>query len=534
MAKRDETDTVVKGSTVRGFPALLVTVALGVALLPGAPVVASPLDEVVHSDNMEHVANLRWDDVQRRTDGRSTDAQGGTDVEFATIAGRDYAFAGTYRNGLQVVDITDPAAPVHVATYDCQILQGDVQTFTRVSEATTDDETVDSGPGRGHGRGRGRPDPDPDPGDPVDELRHYVTYTADSGYSHRPSACYEDIGLDGTGRAGDGTLIIDVTDPANPVSVSFVAIPGGSHNQTVHPSGSYLYNSNSGGAGFIEVYDISDLSAPALVTKMPTAGDDSHDLTFNGDGTRAYSAALDHTLIINTEDPRNPVVVSAITDPAVTLHHQTDPVTIGDRDFVIINDELNGAGGNEYCPGGGLHVYDVTDEANPEKVGAFFIPEVTAREGAGTGLQGTVTCTSHVFRIYEEQQLLTIAWFGAGVRVVDLSALGDTPPVSTGVLGQTLTPGMREVGFYRFVEDSDAWSAKVHRFDEDGSAYIFADDQTRGFDVYRFDATAATSENPGTWLSPGEAAARTAQLRADGLIADELLPYCDLRGRQEL
>ena len=481
---------------MRKLHALLVAASLLVAALPLVPAAATPLDEVVHSANMSHVANLRWDGSERAADGRSVDSQGGTDVEFATIGERDYAFAGTYRNGLQVVDVTDPTAPQLVATYECKILQGDVQTFTR------DD-------------------------------RLYVTYTADSGYAHKHSACYEDAGVeDGAGRGGDGTLIIDVTDPASPRSVSFVAIQGGSHNQTVHPSGLYLYNSNSGGGGGnIEVYDISNLDAPYLVTKLKTStSDDSHDLTFNTDGTRAYSAALDHTLVIDTSDPRAPLIVSTIEDPAITLHHQTDPVTIDGRDYVIINDELNGAGGNEYCPGGGLHVYDVTDEANPTKVGAFFIPELTLREGAPTGTQGTVTCTSHVFRIYEEQQLLTIAWFGAGVRVVDLSGLGDTPPVSTGVAGRTLTPGMREIGFYRFVSDSDAWSAKVFDFEPDGSAYIFADDQTRGFDVYRYDATAPASDNPGTWLSPAGALARTLRLRSAGFVASAL-PYCDLRGR---
>jgi hypothetical protein len=477
----------------------LVAAALTALLLGAAPapLATVPEGDAVHSDNMSHVANVRWEDGPRASDGRTIDAQGGTDVEFATIDGRDYAIAGSYRNGLQIIDVTDPQAPVLVTTYECRILQGDTQTFTRTDEDGT--------------------------------VRHYVTYTADSGYNQQPSRCFGDAGA----NPGVGTVIIDVTDPAAPRAVTWVAIAGGSHNQTVHPSGDYLYNSNSGSRGFIEVIDIRDLSDPQKIFDLPTEGDDSHDLTFNPDGTRAYSAALDHTLIIDTEDPANPEVISSIFGDAVTLHHQTDPVSIGDRDYVIINDELNGAGGNEFCPGGGLHVYDVTDEANPEKVGAFFIPEITVAEGARTGLQGTITCTSHVFRIYEEQQLLTIAWFGAGVRVIDLSGLAETPPVSVGVLGQTLTPGMREIGFYRFPQDSDAWSAKIHRFEEDGSAYIFANDQTRGFDVYHYDATASPSEDPGQWLSATAALDRTEALLATGFVPAQR-PYCDLRALDAL
>ena len=489
---------------MRSIRPLLLAAALILGLLPLAPATATPLDEVVHSANMSHVANVQWEDALRAADGRIVDTQGGTDVEFATIAQRDYAIAGTYRNGLQIVDITDPKAPELVSTYECTILQGDVQIFERAG-------------------------------------RTFAAYTADSGYSHKHSQCYADAGVpNGANRAGDGTLIIDITAPRVPRAVGFVPIPGGSHNQTVDPSGRYFYNSNSGGGGGnIEVYDISDLRAPTRVSTLKTAtADDSHDLTFNAAGTRAYSAALDHTLIIDTTDLANPRVIASIEDPAITLHHQADPVTIGDREYVIINDELNGAGGNEYCPGGGLHVYDVTDEENPTKVGAFFIPEVTVREGAPTGLphgtagfpDGSITCTSHVFRIYEEQQLLTIAWFGAGVRVIDLSGLADTPPVSAGVAGQTLTPGMREVGFFRFVEDSDAWSAKVLEFEEDGSAYIFANDQSRGLDVFRFDATAEESADQGTWLSPAAALARTNEIKAAGFVP-RLLPYCSLRGK---
>jgi len=465
-----------------------------------------PSEDLTASPNMSHVANLQWEDSFRRDGGRTIDTQGGTDVEFATIDGRDYAVAGTYQNGLQIIDVTDPEQPTQAGWYHCNILQGDVQTFTR--------EDLDA--------------------DGNAYTRHLVTYTADSGYTANPSACFQDIGA----TPGVGTLIIDITDPTEPRSVSHITFAGGSHNQTIHPDGNYLYNSNSGGCGdCIEVIDITDLANPVIHTKLPIGTlDDSHDLTFNTDGTRAYSAAINGTVIINTEDPADPSVITTIFDPAVTLHHQSDPVTIGDREFVVINDELAGAAGNEVCPGGGLHVWEITGdmEDNPVKVGAFFTPELTVRQGAGTGLAGTVTCTSHVFRIYPEQEKLVIGWFGAGVHVIDMSGLADLPVGgSVGVAGQSIGAGMVEVGFARFV-DSDTWSAKVMEWDADGSAYIFADDQTRGFDVYRFDNTAETAENPGTWLTPADA-----QLRLDTLLASGFQPkqylICDLTlGRAQL
>lgn len=467
--------------------ALSLVLAASVAAAPAVPGGADgPSTEGVGSPNMSHVANLQWDGTRRADAGRTVDTQGGTDVEFLTIDGRDYAFAGTYNNGLQVVDVTDPAAPTLVATYDCEILQGDVQAFGR-------------------------------------DGRWFVTYTADDGYSHTATQCHDDARVE----IGNGTFIIEVTDPTAPEAVAFLDIPGGSHNQTVHPSGLWMYNSSSDAGGRIAIISLARIDRPEIVGYLPTGVEDAHDITFSADGTRAYAATTDATVIFDTTDVANPTLISTIDDPAIYLDHQADPVTVGDRTFVIINDELAGAGGNEFCPGGGLHVWDVTDETAPTKVGAWFAPEVTVREGAGTGLEGTVTCTSHVFRIYPEQQKLVIAWFGAGIRVIDLSELGATPPANAGVAGASLPMGMEEVGYYRFPADSDAWSAKVFRFEDDGSAFIFADDQTRGFDVFRYDAGAPQAADPGTWLTPDQALGRAMNLRASGFVP-RLTPVCDL------
>src|SRR3712207_4120547 len=104
---------------------------------------------------------------------------------------------------------------------------------------------------------------------------------------------------------------------------------------TVHPSGNFLYESNSNlyttaaDAG-IDVFDIRNFRAPKAVAKLdlpptPGLGSESHDLTFNKRGTRAYSAALSQTVVINTEKPAAPKLVSVIVDPAINVHHQADP-----------------------------------------------------------------------------------------------------------------------------------------------------------------------------------------------------------------
>ena len=443
--------------------------ALALALaLPAAPALAhgDPLDKVVFktvlapqtegglSTNMDFVANVPYEVKAGATRGMA-----GTDIEFARIGGRDLAFAGTYVNGLQIVDITDPTTPVPTAVYDCAVLQGDVQVFPQ--------------------------------GDRV-----LATYTADSALNATGAA--SDCAVDNGVPAGKlGTFIVDVTDPSNPTSVGFAEVPQGSHNVTVHPNGDYLYNSNSDLITSTEpnvaIFDISDPTAPRLVQEYPlpfvplSLGSESHDITFSADGTRAYSAALSQTLVLDTTDPENPVQIAQILDPTVQVSHGADPIRLKKsdgtfRELLLISDEQAGAAAGTNCPGGGVHVYDITGELEtaPAKLGTWFIGETKP---------STATCTAHVFRMHGDQGLFTIAWYDQGVRVVDVQGLADLPasPVPFVVSGDG--SGIREIGRYTF-DDHNTWSFKTNKIGTDGSFYGFGNDLGRGLDVYRFDGTA--------------------------------------------
>ena len=72
-----------------------------IALLVLAPA-ASAQERHEHSANMRHVKNLPY-----AVDNGGTPNYG-TDIEFATLAGKKYALAGSYKNGLQIVDISNP------------------------------------------------------------------------------------------------------------------------------------------------------------------------------------------------------------------------------------------------------------------------------------------------------------------------------------------------------------------------------------------------------------------------------------------
>jgi len=290
---------------------------------------AAQVEKQGEGTRMRHVANLQHDS--------SGEAQSGSDIEFMRLGQRDYALAGTLRKGLQVIDITQPRDPRRVAVFDCDISQGDIQvwkTDTRVLASYTADGTV--------------------------------------GAAGAASQCGRDLQLE----AGDaGTVLVDLTTPSRPRSLSFLPVPQGSHNMTLHPSGDYLYNSNSDlysddVTPNVTIYDVRNPRDPKQVQEyeLPftpgSLGTESHDITFDARGNRAYVAALSQTLVLDTSNPAKPELVSKIVDPTINVVHQSDPFRVQRPDgswrrLLIITDERAGAAASAECAGGGLHVYDI-------------------------------------------------------------------------------------------------------------------------------------------------------------------------------
>jgi hypothetical protein len=406
----------------------------------------------------------------------------GTDIEFANLNGRRYALAGSYRNGLQIVDVTNPRQARIASVYDCGVTQGDIQVFRQADK-----------PGR-----------------------TFVAYASDT-FGDGTSTCYREAAALGfqtlkpNGQGLNGTFIAEITNPLAPKTVSFVEITQGAHNQSVHPSGNYLYNSNSdlitSYQPAIEVFDISNFAAPVKTAELalptrPGLGTESHDISFSRDGTRAYSAALSQGVVIDTADAANPSVVSSWLDHTINVWHQIEPYTTRDssgrtREFLIAEDEAAGAAGGPVCPSGGFHVYEITGdlERAPEKVGYWNIDDV------GFSGEATGTCTAHVFRIHQREQVMTAAFYNGGVRVVDLSGLSGISLGGSQLVGE----GMKEIGHYR-MPDANSWSAKTPSIDRrTGDFYLFGNDINRGLDIYHFDGESTRPRSRGRWMSAREA-----------------------------
>ncbi|MPZ68390.1 MAG: hypothetical protein GEU71_02550 [Actinobacteria bacterium] len=469
-----------------------------------------------HSDNMTHVKNIPQQNIEGNTGG------GGSDIEFVSLdvtdlpealdlgvtGVREFALGGSLNKGMQIYDITDPENTELASIYDCKIAQGDIQVFTR------------------------------------EDGRTYATYTADYD-AVLSSTCYQDIkAMEIAPKDGMGTFIVDLTNPYAPRTVTFIYLAKGSHNMTVHPSGNFLYNSNNElteGIGLMEIVDITAITEPKVLEPLDLGtGIDSHDITFNADGTRAYSAAVSHSLVMDTTDPSKPTIIGRIIDPTITIHHQSEPITIdtgtplGVRDFLVVTDEVGGGSAGSVCPGGAIHIFDITGdlETAPVKLGVYEAP-VVKPAGGGTDATGSALgCTSHVLRFYPEQKLMTIAWYNAGVHVVDISTIlgpsvGITLPVDGGPTTGSLGVGMKELGYYWF-SDSNTWSAKTNKFAEDGSFYLYANDISRGLDIFHYSSAAPTSTATGKSFSPSAYAALVAK-RGPRPAWEDVRPYCLLK-----
>ena len=359
--------------------------------------------------------------------------KGGTDLEFATIQKRDYAIAPSEKvtggtGALRIFDLTkNPAKPPLVGFLECNVSQNDVQ---------------------------------------VDGTLVYMGVD----YDEQDAECFRQVGVE----PATGVLSIDISNPRRPRAIGFVPIGLGAHNTTLHPSGDWLYVSDSElvpasseptGAqlGRINVIDVRNPRKMTEVSKLalPT-GLSSHDVDFNAKGDRAYSAAITQTLILDTTDPAKPSIKTTIIDPAINISHGAD--LSPDETHLYVTDEQAGAAGNGVCNVGGVHIFDITTEAVPVKTGFYAFSPVDSL--TATTNNGNVTCTAHVLDYGPTGESFSNAGYAAGVRIVDIkNRVGKPADLAT------FTP-----------LDADTWSAKQYK----NPKYLYANDLARGFDVYEY------------------------------------------------
>ena len=420
---------------MRSFRGKLLTIAVIAAMAFGTAAQAGA--DAVRASNLELVTSIP--------------GAGGTDIEFfsrmlmayrdatgalitpATPVERHFALVGNQTSGAKIVDITTPTAPfVAAALKNCTIGQGDPQVS-------------------------------------ADGMVASIAYQTNGNCK------------DATGKTvPKGSAMVDLSDVYNPLVVGSAPETAGSHNNTIHPSGKFLYISTSGASTTIPIYDIADPANPRRIQLFDQAGG-PHDIRFSANGKRAYTAGPGRNFrILNTENPAAPTVIATITAPTTIGH---DVLLSPDGRFLFAGEELAG-GGTAPCPGGAIFVYDMANEASPVLLGAAEAgggPVVARQYDEAAAVTKTGGCTSHVMDLNPNGKSLTIGWYTLGTRVFDFSSFynADGTAKSTGVLAAswgTLGVGLVESA-HIIPDNANTWSAKQYA---KVLGYIFSDDLNLG------------------------------------------------------
>ena len=235
-----------------------------------------------------------------------------------------------------------------------------------------------------------------------------------------------------------GLIILDISDPENPVELSRLSEPGwiGVHNLFLHQNHIYIAHAASFG---MSIVDISDPTQPFVANFWQHEGGFSnvvHDIFIHGQ-LAIISDIVSGLIILDISNPDAPATLSSL--PFGEGIHSAWAA----GNYVYCNQEF---GGWERR----LYVVDITDPRQPEVVHSFGV-----RPPPGDAFIGP-------HNPWVRDGLLYWAYYDGGFRVFDL--LDPARPV--------------EIGYHTYA--GFAWSAQPH---DDGLIYVA--DSSVGIEAYR-------------------------------------------------
>ncbi|MFQ5569689.1 MAG: LVIVD repeat-containing protein [Rhodothermales bacterium] len=291
--------------------------------------------------------------------------------------GKEYALVGGLGAGgtLYIVDASDPARPVHVATVNV-------------------------------------------PGFDIKVWGHFA-YTVTGG---------GDGGLDPEGR------IVDLSDPAHPVVVG--AFPS-SHNLFIDDRG-FMYLEIPG----LRIMDLND--DPVNPEQVWSDGQNGgHDATVVGNRLFDFHGR-GGTNIYDVSSRSNPQRLGSITLPSISYHHSG--WTTSDGNYLLVCDELSQA------PTADITVWDIRDPSDPTLVAEIGDDQAT------------------VHNLYIIDNLAYVSYYAAGFRLYDL-----TDPTQPRLVDEFDTePATATPGF------TGAWGA--YPFTPSGAIYV--SDMRNGLHIF--------------------------------------------------
>jgi hypothetical protein len=402
--------------------------ALATALVLG-PLPSSaetPLDD--HSATMTHLANIGYET--------------GSDIAFFD----HYAVAGDLGSegeaGFRIIDIADPENPKVVSLFQCYGSQNDVSVYGRLVFMSVD--------GRRAGEG------------------------CDAA----------------SGGAMEGLRIVDISDLTKPRQIKFVQTECGSHTHTINPDPEhgrlliYILSYPSSTStdpecnpdrhrkiSVVEVPLGNPTAADVIATPSVAPALGCHDVTLFLERKIAAAACISESQMWDISDPVHPKVIAHIestTSRPIDVHHGT--AFSWDGKIMALGDEAGGYTGPACISGedplGAIWFFDVTDPANPVEQGFYSLPRPRV-----------LACTAHNFNVVPllGRNILVGGFYTGGVTVVDFTDPSAAHEIAHyWNFGPALRNDVAPVG-------SEVWSAYWY------NGYIYSNDMSRGFDVFRLD-----------------------------------------------
>jgi hypothetical protein len=404
-------------------------------------------DEIVHSDNIEHLANI------------PKDALPGTNSDLA-FQGR-YAFAGNY-DGFRIFDISNPKAPKTVSQVLCPGSQNDISVSGNLLFLSTDSSRSDN-------------------------------------------SCSSTTQPATEKSSWEGMKVFDISDKKNPKYVAAVETACGSHTNTLVPKRKSVNNyvsSYSPSATFPDCQPphdgISVIKVPrkapqkAAVVNFPVLfpgeGPDGggnpgaptnpgvskttgcHDITVLPSKDLAAGACMGDGILFSIKDPENPKVIDQVQDNVnFAFWHSASFNQKANK--VVFTDELGGGGAatcNEAIgPDRGADgIYDVVGKGDSRKLvfkSYFKIPRHQA---------DTENCVAHNGSLIpvKGKDIMVQAWYQGGVSVWDFTNSSKPKEIAYFERGPLTTDRLQVAG---------SWSAYYY------NGYIYSNDMAKGFDVLK-------------------------------------------------
>ena len=402
------------------------------------------VDEIVHSPNIKHLANV------------PKDALKGTNSDLA-FQGK-YAFSGNY-DGFVIYDISRPSSPKTVAQVLCPGSQNDITVSGDLLFLSTDSSRSDNS-------------------------------CASTSQPATEKSSWE------------GMKIFDISDKTNPKYVAAVETACGSHTHTLVPKRSNVYiyvSSYSPNETFPDCQPPHDgisvikvpRSAPeeARIVNFPVLFADGgnpgaptnpgvskttgcHDITVLPSKDLAAGACMGDGLLFSIEDPENPKIIDRVQDNVNFAFWHSATFNQG-ANKVVFTDELGGGGAatcNEAIgpKRGADGIYDIVGRGDHRKLVFRSYFKIDRHQADAE------VCVAHNGSIIpvKGRDLMVQAWYQGGISVWDFTNSAEPKEIAFFERGPVTLDRVTTAG---------PWSAYYY------NGHIYSNDIAKGFDVLRLD-----------------------------------------------